>query len=722
MGKHKDHDRKGKDKSDRHKKKHKKKDGRDEKDKKHRKETKGKRSRSPSGSESGSSADEWLEKVAPGSSSAPATDIDIATLAPTPAAAVREDWMAAPFEGFDFSGTRGMVVPRKKDRDVEREEEEKRRLAIRSERELNPYFASGGDGIPPTGKETAAQAEAPKRRYEFGDSGSNWRMMKLRRVLETAAEESRGLEEVALERYGSLADFHDAQEERAFLDDRRSAGGSKKDEFGRDIPYRPTVRSSSSFQRPPHDGASGKRPADDSRSDTSSKRSKVELSRESSWASQSRGTPVIPAAVVPIPAAKPPAQAGTSSAFGGKAEGAILSKNELNALNSKVLKAKLMGLPNAAKLEAEYELQKKRAEGGRDNNASHVVLSAVDSRGQLQDIGSGASTPTSQGPQRKRVKVDKGTHDAQGNRLRYGTEEDKQGLTDLILQEKMAGVHDFDAHMADRIAKDATYVDNLDYMDDNIDNLAKRKTTTEQQKRSIAIGDFQKHEKAVARCPYCYHEGEKPKAPIVALGIKSYLALPEVVDMVQGHCLIVPIDHVLTTLECDDETWDEIRNFQKCLLQMFAAQKQGVVFMEQVINFKWHKHTVIECIPVPLSNWEDCPAYYKEAILAADEEWTQHRKLIDTSKHGFRRSMVKNLPYFHVWFDPNRGMGHVIEDQENWNEWFGREVIASFLDLSPDKWRRPRWINPKDHAPRMKWFLEKWKGYDWTAMLEGGAY
>jgi hypothetical protein len=44
---------------------------------------------------------------------------------------------------------------------------------------------------------------------------------------------------------------------------------------------------------------------------------------------------------------------------------------------------------------------------------------------------------------------------------------------------------------------------------------------------------------------------------------------------------------------------------------MFANQNQGVLFMEQVINLNWHKHTVMECIPVPIDVYEDAPAYFK---------------------------------------------------------------------------------------------------------------
>ncbi len=39
-----------------------------------------------------------------------------------------------------------------------------------------------------------------------------------------------------------------------------------------------------------------------------------------------------------------------------------------------------------------------------------------------------------------------------------------------------------------------------------------------------------------------------------------------------GHCLIVPSEHVASARQVDDHAWTELRNFKKCLLQMFAAQ------------------------------------------------------------------------------------------------------------------------------------------------------
>lgn len=42
--------------------------------------------------------------------------------------------------------------------------------------------------------------------------------------------------------------------------------------------------------------------------------------------------------------------------------------------------------------------------------------------------------------------------------------------------------------------------------------------------------------------------------------------------LVPGHCLIVPNDHTPSTRQVDEHIWTEIRNFKKCLLQMFMAQ------------------------------------------------------------------------------------------------------------------------------------------------------
>jgi Protein similar to CwfJ C-terminus 1 len=64
--------------------------------------------------------------------------------------------------------------------------------------------------------------------YTIGDAGSSWRMMKLKNLYAAAKESMRPVEEVALERLGSLRAFDEAREEEIELDrrkrDRRGEG------------------------------------------------------------------------------------------------------------------------------------------------------------------------------------------------------------------------------------------------------------------------------------------------------------------------------------------------------------------------------------------------------------------------------------------------------------------------------------------------------------------
>jgi Protein similar to CwfJ C-terminus 1 len=50
-----------------------------------------------------------------------------------------------------------------------------------------------------------------------------------------------------------------------------------------------------------------------------------------------------------------------------------------------------------------------------------------------------------------------------------------------------------------------------------------------------------------------------PKAAVVALGTRVYLACTITQELVDGHCHIVPIQHHLSMLEGDDDLWEEVK-------------------------------------------------------------------------------------------------------------------------------------------------------------------
>ncbi|KAF9257518.1 hypothetical protein L218DRAFT_965294 [Marasmius fiardii PR-910] len=613
--------------------------------------------------------------------------------------------------------------------------------SVVSHRELNLQIRDGviqsdDKPLPPPPKNTP------------GGPGSNWRMMRLRKVYETAEEEGRTVEAVAIERFGSLDAFEEAKEERRILDERegtkedrgrRQMGGvSRSGDGERGFMFNDISRSgassrSSSFRRPGAIGdttpstpspPSGQNPPTNKRIDS------LRLPSQTSSPLAQSHTPIPSVMTPPITKMQPRA----------------MSPSSLNKLQAKVLRAKLMGAPDADSLEREYEAACRRAnddDGTEDNvRAAVEVLPTLDGRGRLYDVGHGKDDDTRRPGNRKKMEKVETRDPKTGDIVRYNADDDTTTLGELLRQEKfgagMADQKDLDAQFAKAIMGDGKFENDLEYMDDNAEKLGRQKMRSDAMKRQFAIHDYKRTQKVLASCHFCFGEDDSPpKAPVISMGTRVYLSCTTTEELVKGHCLIVPIQHHLNMLEGDDDVWDEVRNYMKCLMRMFAEEDKGVVFYETVISLKWQKHTCIECVPLPWDQFEILPGYFKESILTSEAEWSQHKKLIDFSARpgGFRRAMVPNLPYFMVQFDykGEKGYGHVIEgtDVANGEEdadegekgggefptYFAAEIIGNLVDIEPRRWRRPKRIDFRTNKERVSQFKKTYDKFDWTGMI-----
>ncbi|KAJ8427443.1 LOW QUALITY PROTEIN: hypothetical protein Cgig2_022530 [Carnegiea gigantea] len=78
-------------------------------------------------------------------------------------------------------------------------------------------------------------------------------------------------------------------------------------------------------------------------------------------------------------------------------------------------------------------------------------------------------------------------------------------------------------------------------------------------------------------CVFCFEKPTKPKHLVVAIANFAYLMLPQYQPIAPGNYCI----HEPGTRMVDDEVWEEIRNFKKCLILMFAKQAKEVLFWKQ---------------------------------------------------------------------------------------------------------------------------------------------
>ncbi|KAI6085840.1 cell cycle control protein cwf19 [Hypoxylon rubiginosum] len=568
---------------------------------------------------------------------------------------VRDSWMTAPSAlDIDYTqkGSKQSKPPPKADQEPKREIH-KREINAAELQELNSGKALDDLELP-------AQHEVE---YTFGDGGSQWRMTKLNGVYNTAEQTGRTVDEVALERFGSLRDFDDAREEKIEMDRRKVYGDGY---VGKEKP------SGELFQeRKLSEGVHEKR-------ETGSQPVNLD-----------QGTVI-------------PDDASTHVAT-------QIDQTALNRLKAQLMRAKLRKAPDAAKLEAEYN-QIAAAFAAKGPEA--VVLNVMENRMLAGTRAEAKSIDNKRGRERGLVE-----------------QNEDMSIDDMVREERrtrgQAGGEGM--RLAERITKDAKFDDDLEYMDENADKLAKRVQKSEINLRNQAVGEFQKINKILDNCQLCHHEDRDlpPIAPLVSLATRVYLTLPTQPELSEGGAVIVPIQHRTNLLECDDDEWEEIRNFMKCLIRMYHEQGREVVFYENAAAPHRHMHAAMQAVPIPYDLGDTAPAFFKEAMLSADEEWTQHKKIIDTGKKArdglgklaFRRSIAKEMPYFHAWFNLDGGLGHVVEDSNRWprGDLFAREILGGMLDAEPDVIKKQgRWHKSDT---RVEGFKKRWRKFDWTRVL-----
>jgi hypothetical protein len=230
--------------------------------------------------------------------------------------------------------------------------------------------------------------------YTFGDSGSAWRMMKLKGVYREAEESKRSIEDVAIERLGGLREFDDAREEETELDRRNMYG---KDYVGKTKP------SGELFEE---------------------RKLKAGVMRASSSHERLRDLP--PQGQV-IKEALPLART------------AILDQTGLNKLKATLMKAKLKRDPKAAVLEAEYN--EAVAAAANRTEPDVVVLNAMDNR-MLAGGRKGEVTAVDNTRGRERGLV---------------VENEDMSIEDMVRQERRTKNQGEGMAFAERIAKDAKF-------------------------------------------------------------------------------------------------------------------------------------------------------------------------------------------------------------------------------------------------------------------------
>ncbi|XP_072467310.1 CWF19-like protein 2 [Notamacropus eugenii] len=407
----------------------------------------------------------------------------------------------------------------------------------------------------------------------------------------------------------------------------------------------------------------------------------------------------------------------------------LLSEDEMNKLGAKLIKAELMGkMDLAVQLKAQLDkarklkeikmresTRKSEMEGESLQEEQEVVLVRTDHSGRVWPV-SAPGVPLE--PKERRGKKQMVTTHIDKERVRYFHDDDDLNLKDLIKNEKMGTAEDQNRAFM-KMASKLTEKTDKDYysLDDMFVSKAAKKECfggDEEKQKKKAISEHQKLAAQMEKCPYCFDSSQLPKHLVVAIGVKVYLCLPNCQSLTEGHCLIVPLQHHTAATVLDEDIWEEIQSFRKALVRMFEDKELDCIFLETNMNMHKRYHMVYECIPLPKEVGDMAPIYFKKAIMESDEEWSMNKKLVDLSSKDIRKSVPKGLPYFSVDFGLQGGFAHVIEDQQKFPHYFGKEIIGGMLDAEPRLWRKGVRENFDTQRKKVLQFAQWWKPYDFT--------
>ncbi|XP_017219723.1 uncharacterized protein LOC108196798 [Daucus carota subsp. sativus] len=562
-------------------------------------------------------------------------------------------------------------------------------------KEMNPYWKDDGSGYPDDTDTGKAGGDHLFSSSVVGDGGASWRLKALKRAKEQAARDGRKLDEVVEERWGSLGELavsvasRSAAPSRAHLTaiHNRKKGPVEEKQTVTDAKseraYEKDVSTPNPNMRIPkrHDSLSwgkGRRnrmSTEDATLVSSTLASLNKFSNDGSFMSEVTSQ-----------------RSADSGAKRDRERKSDVVQIDSEKLSDAVVKPEMSANQIAAKV---MQLRLK----GKHEEADNLLKEAE--KMKAQSSGQESASRTQEGHTRRYVMHDSSV------RQKKNEEDADMHLATKIMQNKKFSI----SGQAD---------DEYDYDEGP---RKKRENKGGNDHRSGVKTNFPQriltqHE----RCQFCFENPSRPRHLVISIANFVYLMLPQWQPIVPGHCCILPMQHEASTRNVDNNVWDEIRNFKKCLIMMFAKQEKEVVFIETVMGLaQQRRHCLVECIPLPEAVAKQAPLYFKKAIDEAEDEWSQHnaKKLIDTSVKGLRASIPKDFPYFHVEFGLSKGFVHVIDDETSFKSNFGLNVLRGMLKLpAEDMHSRRKHESVDSQKVAVRNFNQEWEPFDWTKQLD----
>ncbi|OAE21764.1 hypothetical protein AXG93_2550s1010 [Marchantia polymorpha subsp. ruderalis] len=201
-------------------------------------------------------------------------------------------------------------------------------------------------------------------------------------------------------------------------------------------------------------------------------------------------------------------------------------------------------------------------------------------------------------------------------------------------------------------------------------------------------------------CWFCLSSPEVSTHLVLSVGDHCYCALAKG-PVVQGHVLLLPIEHFPSTVSLAFDVLDEMQKYIDGLRECHRSQGNAIVIFERYIQLRAGTHAHIQIIPIPEAEAQSARGAFETAAMQAGFEF---QSLPSGKSHRQAREalweLVQNRNYFYVELPDQARLVHPLDGGAKMSMQFGREVVATLLN-KPERGDWKACVMSKDEETNM---------------------
>ncbi|KAK7388197.1 hypothetical protein VNO78_23006 [Psophocarpus tetragonolobus] len=211
-------------------------------------------------------------------------------------------------------------------------------------------------------------------------------------------------------------------------------------------------------------------------------------------------------------------------------------------------------------------------------------------------------------------------------------------------------------------------------------------------------------------CWFCLSSPSVESHLIISIGENYYLALAKG-PLVEDHVLIIPVEHMPSTLSMSSESEIQLSEFQNSLKSYCKSQEKEVIF------FEWASirgtHANLQAIPIPSSKAVMVEKVFNLAAQKLGFEFVAKKLGSISDGRKFLKTQIDgDSSLFYVQVPGGTVLLHHVKEKEKFPAQFGREVLAGLLNMADNADWRNRQHSKGEEIKIVEDFKSRFQEYD----------